>query len=301
MLRSMHRMARLVTELRARWYLWQSDTKSAIDDLDVAELLEVARASLSNTKQGVAALAFLDKTGAGGAASIDIGDWFRFVMRADYRSLAMESLRAALDLKLGDSSRPAETFFLTLASYLLDAGDGVGEQVARSAFRASAKELLLSQSHRGVPRVGDRVRFNALPRLALRLWFSETYGVTDDNDTRRNVVAADWPTLMVAITDYIGLELSAIDPIAPLAEMALRPAGKYHNQRYVMLDVLRPRIGTWVAVPQLSRRLALTIGLGARFVDIVRNDDPLDPADPLDATYGAKASLAFDAGVQFVF
>lgn len=79
----------------------------------------------------------------------------------------------------------------------------------------------------------------------------------------RNVVAVDWPTLMVAITDYIGLELSAIDPIAPLAEMALRPAGKYHNQSYVMLDVLCPRIGTWVAVPQLSRRLALTIGLGA--------------------------------------
>ena len=71
------------------------------------------------------------------------GDVIRMVMRGDYRSLAMESLRAALDLPLAnDGKHPKETFFLTLAAYLLDSNEGVSETVARSAFRAAAKDLL---------------------------------------------------------------------------------------------------------------------------------------------------------------
>jgi hypothetical protein len=298
--RSLHRMARLVTELRARWYLWSQNKQKGFEELDIAELLEVARTSLPKEALKTSpALAFLDAQPAGGAATIDIGDWLRMVMRADFRSLAMESLRAALDLKLKDTSRPHETFFLSLAAYLLDNNEGVGEQVARAAFRSSAKELLLSAQHRGVPRVGDRVRFRWLPRLSLRLSFNDTYASTD-GDSRRRLVAADFPTLMFAINDYVGFELSAIDFIAPLAEMALRPAGKYANYENVALDLLRPRFGVWVAVPQFSRRVALTAGFGARFLDVVRTDDGTDDKK-LEAEYRYKASLTFDAGIQFVF
>lgn len=299
-IRSLHRMARLVTELRARWYLWSQNKQKGFEELDIAELLEVARASLP--KQALKdnkVLAFLDAQPPGGAATIDIGDWLRMVMRADYRSLAMESLRAALDLKLKDTSRPHETFFLSLAAYLLDNNEGVGEQVARAAFRSSAKELLLSAQHRGVPRVGDRVRFRLLPRLSVRLSFNDTYASTD-GDSRRRVVAADFPTLMFALNDYVGFELSAIDFVAPLAEMALRPAGTYENYEKVALDLLRPRFGMWIAVPQFSRRVALTAGFGARFLDVVRTDDGSDPKK-LEAEYRYKASLTFDAGIQFVF
>lgn len=298
-LRAAHRMARLVTELRARWYLWsQTSTVKSLEELDIAELLHVARASLDQaTIEGNAALAFLDKEAAGGAATLDIGDWLRMVMHQDYRSLAMESLRAALDLRLSNTSRPHETFFLSLAAYLLDTSDGVGENVARAAFRASAKELLLSASHRGVPRVGDRFRFRLLPRLGLRLSFSDAYAPTD-GDSRRRVVSADWPTMMVAFNDFVGLEASVLDPIAPLAEMALRPPGTYHGYAYVALDAVRPRLGGWVAVPQLSRRLALSAGFGARLLDVQREDDG---TGPLVARYRMKASLTFDAGVQFVF
>jgi hypothetical protein len=300
-LRAAHRMARLVTELRARWYLWsQTSSTKALEELDIAELLHVARASLDETTiQGNAALAFLDKH-AGTAGTLDIGDWLRMVMRQDYRSLAMESLRAALDLK-PNQNRPHETFFLSLAAYLLDnsGADGVGENVARAAFRASAKELLLSASHKGVPRVGDRFRFRLLPRVALKLSFNDGYLPTD-GDNRRTVVSADWPTLMIAFNDYLGLEASVLDPIAPLSEMALRPPGTYHDYRYVALDILRPRIGGWIAVPQFSRRLALTAGFGTRFLDVVRLDDGSD-GTKLEARYRAKASLTFDAGLQFVF
>jgi len=205
-------------------------------------------------------------------------------------------LRSALDIHLGETGRPREKFFLTLAAYLLDSNEGVGEQVARSAFRAAAKDLLLSETHVGVPRVGDRVRLRVMPRLAMKLSFNDTYAVTD-GDSRRVVVSADWPTLMVAVTDYAGLEASILDPIAPLSEMALRPAGSYHEYSFVALDIIRPRLGAWVAVPQLSRRLALTAGFGARFLDVKR--DTTMPG--IDATYGAKASLTFDAGIEFVF
>ena len=322
-LRSFTRMARLVTELRSRWYLWteskpDKDKAAGFEDLDVAELLHVAQNAVSairDTEAGAAAarvgdeqlasspvqksLAFLDKHAAGGAANLDIGDWLRMVMRGDYRALAMESLRAALDLELADASRPRETFFLTLAAYLLDSSDGGGgENIARSAFRAAAKDLLLSQSHVGVPRVGDRFRFRLLPRLALKIAFNDVYAVTDGN-SRRSVVSADWPTAMLAITDYAGLEASIVDPLAPLAEMALRPPGVYHDYAYVAFDALRPRLGAWVAVPQLSRRLTISTGFGARFLDVRRNTPP--DALTLDATYSFKASLTFDAGLQFVF
>jgi len=287
-------MARLVTELRARWYLWSQDNKK-IDDLDVAELLHVARDAVGDLPASNK-LAFLDKHASGGASSIDVGDWMRMVMRGDYRSLAMESLRSALDVKLSDTGHPREKFFLTLAAYLLDSNEGVGENVARSAFRAAAKDLLLSQQHVGVPRIGDRVRLRWMPRLGMKLSFNDTYAVTD-GDSRRIVVSADWPTIMVAITDYVGLEASVIDPIAPLAEMALRPAGTYHQYPYVMLDALRPRLGAWIAVPSLSRRIALTSGFGARFLDVSRDETQMK----IDATYKAKASLTFDAGIEFVF
>jgi hypothetical protein len=133
----------------------------------------------------------------------------------------------------------------------------------------------------------------------VRLSFNDTYAVTD-GDTRRRLVAADFPTLMFAATDYVGIELSAIDFVAPLAEMALRPAGKYEKYENVALDLIRPRFGVWVAVPQLSRRIALSAGFGARFLDVKRLDDGTDPK-MLRAEYAYKASLTFDAGIQFVF
>ena len=301
-LRAVHRMARLVIELRARWYLWKTDAsaRKSFEELDVAELLEVARNSLDpELIKGNRVLAFLDASVSGGN-TLDIGDWLRMVMRADYRSLAMESMRAALDLKLSNNTnRPHETFFLSLSAYLLDNSDGVGEEVARSAFKASAKELLLSATHRGVPRIGDRFRGRLTPRLAVRLSFNDQYAVTD-GDSRRRLVAADWPTAMVAVNDYIGFEVSAIDFIAPLAEMALRPAGNYERYEYVALDLIRPRLGVWVAVPQFSRRIALSTGFGLRLLDIVEKPDSAEPETPT-FEYGYKPSLTFDAGIQFVF
>jgi hypothetical protein len=103
---------------------------------------------------------------------------------------------------------------------------------------------------------------------------------------------------MFAVTDFWGVEASIVDPIAPLAEMALRPVGTYHGYPYVALDAIRPRVGAWIAVPSLTNRLALTTGFGLRFLDVKAT---MTPDMKLDAQYGARASLVFDAGVEFVF
>ena len=153
-----------------------------------------------------------------------------------------------------------------------------------------------SGDHEGVPRAVDRVAFRWLPRLALRLSFNDTYAVTD-GDSRRSVVSADFPTAMVAVNDFIGLEASVLDPIAPLAEMALRPAGTYSGYPYVALDLLRPRVGGYICIPQLSRRIAISAGFGARFLDVKR--EPGTTA--VTAQYGYKPSLLFDAGIEFIF
>jgi hypothetical protein len=149
-----------------------------------------------------------------------------------------------------------------------------------------------------VPRADDRLRFRLTPRLMLGLSFADSYADTD-GDTRRTVVAAHWPTAMVAINDYVGLEFSGLDLLAPLSEMALRPAGTYEQQSKVTLDFLRPRAGIWVAMPQFSRRLALTVGGGGRFLETTRLDDGTMPT--IRARYSYKATPMFDAGIQFVF
>jgi hypothetical protein len=103
---------------------------------------------------------------------------------------------------------------------------------------------------------------------------------------------------MVALNDYVGLELSVLDFVAPLAELALRPAGDYQNEKIVALDGVRPRLGVWIAVPQFSRRLTLSSGFGGRFIDVERTDDG---TSRLSGKYRYRASLTFDAGLQFVF
>jgi hypothetical protein len=54
----------------------------------------------------------------------------------------------------------------------------------------------------------------------------------------------------------------------------------------------------WLAVPQLSRRLEVSTGVGARLVGV----DAAGGGDtPLAATYVRRASLTVDLGVGFVF
>lgn len=294
-LRATVRMARLAQRIRDRWYLWAKDADE-LEDLDVGELLDLAREA-AYVARDAAGDAAGEAGDAAGEAGQELGDWFRLVMKADHRTLAIELLRAGLVLAHDRTDRPHERFFISLAAYVLDASDGDAQAMTRSAFRAAAKDLLLRAERRGVPRADDRLRLRALPRLSVRIAVNEAHAVTG-TDTSRTVVAADWPTAMVALSDYAGLELSLLDPIAPLAEFGLRPAGTYHDERLILLDAVRPRLGVWAAVPQLTRRLALSAGGGVRLLSL---DVHSAPDAPIRATYVRRPSLTIDLGLALVF
>lgn len=290
-MRALTRMARLAQQIRERWYLWARDSRD-LGDLDVGELLQLARQAAA-----VAADSAGDAGELAGAGARDLGDWFRLIVKADHRTLAIELLRAGLVMAAEDSDHPHERFFISLAAYVLDASGGDAQELTRSAFRAAAKELLLRAERHGVPRAADRFRLRLLPTLGVRVLVNEAHAVRDDDSTRRTTVAADWPTAMVAFSDYGGLQLSLLDLTAPLAELGLRPAGDYAEEQLIILDAARPRLGVWAAVPQLSRRLALSAGVGARFLGLDVESD----AGRLQARYVRRTSLTIDLGVELVF
>lgn len=295
-LRATVRMTRLAARIKERWYLWSTDARDA-GDLDVGELLDLAREAAALGRDA-GADAIRELGGIGGDAGRDLADWFRLIVKADHRTLAIDLLRAGLELAADRAGRPQERFFISLAAYVLDATDGDTEAMTRSAFRAAAKDLLLSVETHGLPREGSRWRGRLVPRLSLRFAVNDQQAVSGA-DRRRTVVSADWPTAMVAVNDYAGLEVSLLDPIAPLAELGLRDAGDYADGSLLVLDAVRPRVGVWVGVPQLSRRLALSLGAGARLVGVDRTSDPaaVTPA----FRYVRRTSLTVDLGVELVF
>lgn len=295
-LRATVRMARLAQRIRDRWYLWSKNADD-LKDLDVGELLKLAREAAYVARDSAADVG--DELGdAAGAAGRDLGDWFRLIMKADHRTLAIELLRAGLVLGREKVERPHERFFISLAAYVLDAATGDAQEMTRSAFRAAAKDLLLRADRRGVPRADDRLRGRWLPRLAMRYSVNEANAVTPTGSNRRTVVAADWPTAMVAFSDYAGLEVSLLDPAAPLAELGLRPTGSYSDEKWIALDAVRPRVGLWAAVPQLTRRLAISAGGGARLIGL---DVESTADEPLRARYVRRVSLTLDLGLELVF
>jgi len=298
-LRAVAQMSRLAARLQSRWYLLARDARDQGDlsSLDIVALVELARDTLRESGTDLAADAQVIGRIRGDHAR-ELGDWLRLAVRADYRGLGSETLRAAFAQGNARTTHPHETFFIALAAYLLESPDDNTQDVTRSAFRAAAKDLLLSANRQGVPRASDRVHARLLPRIGVRVALNDEFAVTPDGRSRRWVVAADWPTLMLAFTDNVGLEASVLDPIAPLAELALRPGGRYSDEKWIALDAVRPRAGLWLAVPELSRRLAFELGAGARLVGV---DVMSVPDAPLEARYVRRTSLLIDVGLQLVF
>ena len=68
-----------------------------------------------------------------------------------------------------------------------------------------------------------------------------------------------------------GMQLSFIDVFAPLSEAILRNRAYSRTGEWrILADVLRPRIGVWAGIPELSRHVLVTAGLGFRILDATR-------------------------------
>ncbi|MBL4632719.1 MAG: hypothetical protein JKY56_02535 [Kofleriaceae bacterium] len=268
-LRAFLRIGRLVSELRARWYLWPNDPELSGSErlraLDLGGLLRLALDEAapkpSSRKDPRSVSDLLDsRVGLALRRILDLA------FRADRRELAVEGIRLALGLEKQGASPPYETFFLSLAGYLLDDAGGDSVNVTREAFRAAAKDLLRTLPSQGVPTEEERFRFRWLPLLSARFSFNENFRNEAGRAGMRSTVAVDWPVAYLAISDYAGIRVSAFDLVAPLGELALREVGDWQNEERILLDFVRPRAAVWLAVPQLSRRLIFDAGIGIRFV-----------------------------------
>jgi hypothetical protein len=296
-LRAFLRVGRLVSELRARWYLWPADPELSgaerLRALDLGGLLrlalEEAEPAPSNRRNPESVNNALE-----GRVGLALRRILDLAFRADRRELAVEGIRLALGLEKRSESPPYETFFLSLAGYLLDEADGDSVTVTKESFRAAAKDLLRTLPSEGVPTAGERVRFRAFPLLSTRISFHDDYRNESGRTGRRTTVAADWPVGYLAISDYLGMRVSAFDLIGPLGELALREVGEWHDEKLVLLDFLRPKVGVWLAVPQLSRRLILDAGIGVRFIGTQEVDGEVA------GRYERKAGPEIHFGLSYV-
>jgi hypothetical protein len=299
-LRTFLRVARFVGTVRSQWYLWpgrdQTESDGSPGRLHLGEILAVALKIAGNTSGPLESL----RSRLGSTGIMTLGHVLDLAFRGDRRELAVEGLRLALGLgaERDARSRPYETFFLSLAAFMLDDPSSVSVDVTRESFRAAAKELLQSLPQSGIPSSTDRWRPSLVPVLSMRLSFNTDYRNEGERDGFRYMVGVELPTLHFAISDYGGLQASLFDVVAPLAEMALRKVGEYEDSSLLLLDVVRPRIGVWVAVPQLSRRLTVTAGVGVRFVGLDELADSTD--ERFHGDYGAETSVVVDLGLSFV-
>lgn len=296
-LRAFLRIGRLVSELRSRWYLWPEAPELSgaerLRALDLGGLLRLAleeaapKRSMRKDPRSVSDL--LDSR-----VGLALRKILNLAFRSDRRELAVEGVRLALGLENQAASPPYETFFLSLAGYLLDDGGGDSITVTKAAFRAAAKDLLRTLPSEGVPTEDERFRLRFLPMLSARVAFNENFRNEGGRAGMRSTVAADWPVGYMALSDYAGIHASAIDLVGPLGELALREVGDWQDEELVLLDFLRPKVGAWLAVPQLSRRLILDAGIGIRFVGTK------ELMGDAIGTYERKTSPEIHFGVSYV-
>ncbi|MBI3072066.1 MAG: hypothetical protein HYY84_08080 [Deltaproteobacteria bacterium] len=240
--------------------------------------------------------------------------------KGDYRALARAILPTALrrskDPKAGretNADRLAHLyseFLQNFASFVLDGGDGHATQaIAAEAFRRSARELLmnLSGSATGYPQgglttwswprgvsAGRAIANTFIPSFSFRLSWNAHYFNQSGGDGFRFSPSLDFFSFRAALSENLGLQLSLLDPLAPLVEIAMRKSRTVENEEHLALDAVRPRLDFWFGIPQVTRRFALVAGVSLRFVRAAL-------ATRVDANQVAVESLRYSAGGSLEF
>jgi hypothetical protein len=178
-----------------------------------------------------------------------------------------------------------QRFVQSVAGYVLDASDGQApSETARVAFRKASVEMI---QHLGQG-TGIRRRYATwcsalkiffLPDLALRASWSPSY-VNQDQGSARILASANWLNVRARIhrteATYVGVELSLVDPLAPLSELALRKTDKTHYRKVNNLfgAIFAPRIEFLAASPMLSEHLGVSAGVSIRGTAPVPDSTP---------------------------
>jgi hypothetical protein len=203
----------------------------------------------------------------------------------DYTAAAQTAVRYVFQqIDKGDSPEVGvyERFAESVVAYVLDAADDkTPSAAARVAFRSATVDMIQHLGQGGGLRrrawtldktLGIRwpkpIPFFA-PDLAMRVSWSPSYVNVSDGSARvlasANMLNFRFPIHRSEAT-YVGLELSLLDPLAPLSELAVRKTDKTHYDRVPNLfaNVFSPRLEAVAGVPALSEHLAVAAGMSLR-------------------------------------
>lgn len=184
----------------------------------------------------------------------------------------------------------------SLVLYVLDATDGDASASVRAVFRQSAAEVVRFLSPFGGLDRGEPVLWY-VPELLMRASWSSGFLDAGDlgQEHLRYSVGLNFvrfrKTLLYTDRSYASLQLSLVDPIAPLAELVLRAErdpvtrGAIHYERSVLVlwNAIAPRLELTLALPWFSKHLAVSAGAGLRLV--APTEGQLDASGERTQTY----------------
>lgn len=197
-----------------------------------------------------------------------------FAGKGEYTEAAQLGVRYVFQLAGHNQDELAiyERFAESVVTYVLDTGDEkMPSQAARVAFRSAAVEMIEHLGQGGGLRRGVLGPWYTplLPDLAMRVSYSPSYINTSDG-TARVQASANWLNFRFRVrrteAAYVGVELSLLDPLAPLSELALRKTEMVHYDRVANLaaNIFTPRVEVLAGSPILSEHLAISAGLSLR-------------------------------------
>lgn len=210
--------------------------------------------------------------------------------RGEYADVASQVMGAFFSSQNGNGNEGTSLyrrFAESVVRYMLDsASEQVPSETTRAAFREAAVEVLQDLAQGGGM---ERSFWGAFyrPDLALRLSWNPAY-VNEGSNSSRVLASATLANFRIrhgrSDKYYLATQLSLLDPLAPLSELAQRPTSEIRYERGSRLaaNVLAPRVDLLAGVPALSKHLVVTAGASLRLSAPFRVENQAECEPSLD-------------------
>jgi hypothetical protein len=165
-----------------------------------------------------------------------------------------------------------ERFTETIVQYTVQVAQSAGPptEATQEAFRDAATRLIL-QVGKGGGINRSFVGSFLIPDVDLRYSWSPTYANLGQGSGHA-LASVPWLNIVIPLVRkewiYGALDISPIDVLAPVAELATRPAqvAAYAHQSRVYTNFIKPRLDVTLAVPALSTNLVAGAGVSYQII-----------------------------------